>query len=250
MLRRRAARVTGYPPSANGASSFHLWWRLDASQRLVAAHATLEVVEAPRVDRLYFWAMQVGFHDGQRDRGAGHAGLQWLPSPAGPSLAAVNWGGYRSAGDGGGELDGSRSALPGTNANTRLYPWTPGRPYRLSVERSPGDSPAWRASITDLGRATTTVIRDLHAPGAWLTGPGVWSEVFARCDDPPVVVRWSDLRATTDTGRQTVPRGLTVTYQGEAEGGCDNTTVVPDGDGVLQMTATGRTVAHGSVLAW
>lgn len=249
---RWGQRLRGSPASANGASSFHLWWRLDGPQPLVAVSATLEVLEAPAVDALYFWALQVGFHDGRRDRGAGHVGLQWLPASAGPCRPAVNWGGYRAAIDGGGELEGSASGLPAAdgNPNTRLYPWGPGRPYRLDVSRCPdGGTEGWRASVTDVEGATTTIIRDLAGPGRWLTTPGVWSEVFARCDDPPVVARWSQLRAVTDSGEELVPSAVVVTYQSHAEGGCDNTTVRTDDVGICQLTGTKREVAHGTVLA-
>lgn len=255
--RRGAPRARGEPTSANGASSFHLWWQLPASAPLVEVAATLEVVRAPAVDRLYFWALQVGFHDGHRDRGAAHTGLQWLPSPPGPAVPAVNWGGYRAAQDGGGELVGSPSALPAAgpleNPNTRAYPWHPGQPYRLRVGRAPqaASDPvaAWRATVTDLATGVETVIRDLGTPGPWLATPVVWSEVFARCDDPCVVVRWSDLRAWTDTGLEVAPSTLTVTYQRRPEGGCDNTNAEVGPHGVLQVTATPRTTPHGAVLA-
>lgn len=248
---RWGQRVRGSPTSSNGASSFHLWWRLDSAQPLVAVSATLEVVEGPAVDALYFWAMQVGFHDGRRDRGAGHVGLQWLPTGTGIGRPAVNWGGYRAPMDGGGELEGSASALPdaGGSPNTRLYPWTPGRPYRLDVSRrAEGGIEGWRASVTDVGAGTATVIRDLAGPGRWLTTPGVWSEVFARCDDPPVVARWSRLRAVTESGEELVPSAVVVTYQSHADGGCANTTVALDDVGLCQVTGTHREVAHGTVL--
>ena len=58
-----AERTTGLPTSGNGASSFHLWWAPDPPP-LRSAHAVLEVRAAPRVARLYFWALQVTFADG------------------------------------------------------------------------------------------------------------------------------------------------------------------------------------------
>lgn len=246
-------RVRGEPKSSNGASSFHLWWRLGSPEPLVAASATLEVLEPPTVDRLYFWALQVGFHDGHKDRGAGHTGLQWLPATPGPPRAAVNWGGYRAPADGGGELPGTASTLAEVgdgngNANTRAYPWLPGRPYRLEVSRCPDQETGWRATVTDVEAGTTAVIRDLLGPGRFLTAPGVWSEVFARCDDPPVVVRWSRLRALTEAGEEIGPEAVAVTYQGHSEGGCANTNVAVDDLGVRQATATPRDVPHGSVL--
>lgn len=248
MLGRRRGRTRGLPTSANGASSFHLRWHIPASAPLVAVEATLEVLEPPAVDRLYFWALQVGFHDGRRDRGAAHTGLQWLPAPPGPSRPAVNWGGYRSPTDGGGELGGNESDLPGLddNPNTRLYSWQPGRPYRLAVERSPAGDGWWRATVTDTVTGETTVVRDLDARASWLSSPVVWSEVFARCDDPRVTVRWSGLRALGDGGEALAPGELSVSYQSRAEGGCDNTTVEVDRVGVLQVTASPRAVRSGA----
>lgn len=249
MLRLRP-RVRGAPPSANGASSFHLWWRFSNPELLDEVAAVLEVVVPPTVPQLYFWALQAGFHDGRRAVGAGHTGLQWLPT--GSPQPAVNWGGYHA---GGGELGGSRSGLPSLdgNPNTRLFPWQPGRQYELWVRRvpsSPGPDGmhAWRASVCDVSSGEQTVIRDLHVPGRYLADPVVWSEVFARCDDPTVTVRWSGLRAITVTGRLVVPEAVAVTYQARSQGGCDNTTVRVDGDGIAQDTNAARTVADGSVL--
>ena len=44
-------------------------------------------------------------------------------------------------------------------------------------------------------------VRTLAAGGDRLDALMVWSEVFARCDAPPVAVRWSGFRATTAQGR-------------------------------------------------
>lgn len=243
-------RVRGAPPSANGASSFHLWWRFSQTELLDEVAAVLEVVVPPSVPQLYFWALQAGFHDGQRTVGAGHTGLQWLPT--GAPKPAVNWGGYHA---GGGELEGSLSSLPSLdgNPNTRLFSWQPGRQYELWVRRvpsSPGPdgTHAWRASVCDLSSGEQTVIRDLHVPGRYLADPVVWSEVFARCDDPKVTVRWSRLRAITVMGRLVVPEAVAVTYQSRGQGGCDNTTVRLDGDGIAQETNAARTVPNGAVL--
>src|SRR5580765_3397926 len=146
-------RVSGRPPSGNGASSFHLWWRLPVLPGpIVRVAATCEVLVEPAADALYFWALQAGFSGG----GAGHTGLQWLPSPA-RVRRAVNWGGYAG---GGGELDGSVSPLPSIdgNPNTRAYDWTTGQPHRLAIER--GSAPGqWAASIDGV------LIRELFAPG-------------------------------------------------------------------------------------
>ncbi|MDQ1397268.1 MAG: hypothetical protein QOG64_2527 [Acidimicrobiaceae bacterium] len=192
-----------------------------------------EVLTEPAADALYFWALQVGFSGG----GAAHTGLQWLPATAGVRRA-VNWGGYRS---GGGELDGSVSPLPSIdgNPNTRAFSWETGAPHRLVVSRG---ERGWLASVDGV------TIRELWAPGPFLQDPVVWSEVFARCDDPQVVVRWSDLAAVTDDGRTLRPVSLSVNYQSHRDGGCDNTDVMVDDVGVCQVTNTERSVAQGTVL--
>ena len=235
---RSRERTRGLPPSANGASSFHLRWG-GLPPRLVAVSAVLEVEAPPAVARLYFWALQAGFPGG----GAGHAGLQWHPGH--PGSTAVNWGGY----DAGGQiLDGTPSALPSATGNphTRDFPWAPGRAYRLGVAR--GDR-GWRATVTDVDRGERTDVRELLAPEGHLRDPMVWSEVFARCDDPPVAVRWSRFEAVTDAGETVRPDRVTVSYQRHADGGCDNTNVAVEGDAVVQVTSTARTVGHGAVLA-
>jgi len=243
-------RVRGAPRSANGASSFHLWWRFDRPELLEEVAAVLEIVVPPTVPQLYFWALQVSFHDGARTVGAGHTGLQWLPT--GSPRPAVNWGGYEA---GGGELGGSLSSLPSLdgNPNTRLFGWQPRRRYELGVRRvpsSPGPdgTHAWRATVCDLASGEQTVIRDLYARGRYIADPVVWSEVFARCDDPAVSVRWSNLRAVTVRGLPTEPERVSVTYQPRSQGGCDNTTVRLDGTAIAQATNTARTVPNGSVL--
>ncbi len=230
----------------NAASSFHLWWRVPEPQPLIEAAATCEVLEPPKVDRLYFWALQVGFHDGRTGRGGAHTGLQWHSQR--PPGRAVNWGGYRDPADGGGEFDGSLSSLPRLNAsgNTMSYPWEVGTPYRLRVRRT---GEAWRATVTDSYSGQETVIRDLDAPGPYLVDPVVWSEVFADCDDPSVTVRWSDLVGVTAGGTTLRPESVVVTYQSASAGGCRNTTVAADHLGVLQTTNARRTVRHGEALA-
>jgi hypothetical protein len=224
------------------ASSFHLWWRLPDTEPLIAVRAVCEVVVPPRVDRLYFWALQVGFSDGRRTHGAGHTGLQWHSRAT--SGRAVNWGGYRDLRDGGDELDGSRPTLPALNpqGNTARYAWRVGQPYRFDVFRS---DRGWRATVTDVSSGETTVIRDLFAAGTELVDPVVWSEVFARCDDPSVSIRWTGLEATTASGIRVRPGTARVTYQQVEAGGCTNTTVGTDDLGLVQVTNTGRRVAHG-----
>ncbi|MGH9181656.1 MAG: hypothetical protein ACRDY5_08080, partial [Acidimicrobiales bacterium] len=240
-------RTTGEPGSANGASSFHLRWRLPGTERdLTEVAAVLEVRRPPAVPRLHFWALQVSFAGGA----GAHVGLQW--NPRHPDNRAANWGGY---GAGGRLLDGTTSPLPSApdDPNTRDFPWEPGRRYRLRVAPTPGRPGWWRADICDLDNrdlemGTPVVVRDLAGGGDRLFDPVVWSEVFACCDHPSTTVRWSGLEAVTADGEGVRPDGVSVSYEPGSAGGCDNTTVVPDGDGFLQVTRAERTVAPGAVL--
>lgn len=246
---RSRPRLRGEPRSSNGASSLHLWWTLPGSFEEVAA--TLEVVVAPTVPRLYFWALQVNFLDGSRVRGGAHLGLQFHPGH--PGRTAVNWGGYRAGDDGGGELSGSESSLPSAlgNPNTRDFAWRPHRPYRLRVHRVGDGTPVrWRGEVSDVATGETTVVRDLLVPARGLGQPLVWSEVFARCDHPSTTVRWSELSARRADGDLVAPSALATSYQSRRDGGCDNTTSLLDGDGVLQVTATERQVPGGRHLPW
>jgi hypothetical protein len=237
----RRARTRGFPPFGNGASSFHLGWRLPpGAGHLAAASVTLEVRTPPVVDHLYFWALQVAFPGA----GAAHLGLQW--NHRHPGFGAVNWGGY--AGDGS-LLVGTDSPLPSTPAdpNTRDYPWKPQRAYRLGVHRA-GEG-MWRGEVIDLTTGDTTAVRDLIAGAPFLGDPMVWSEVFARCDDPPVSVRWSDFEVVSDPGDRFTPTALTVNYQSHADGGCANTTSVPDDQGgVVQVTNAERHTPQGGTI--
>lgn len=236
-------RVGGRPPSENGASSFHLHWQLPPSAPLAGVQATFEVIEPPAVDRLYFWALQASFGDGRRRHGGAHLGLQW--NSRHPGHTAANWGGYDNHGR---ILSGSESPLPSTPAdpNTRDFPWQPQTPYRFRI--SPVED-GWRGEIADLAAGRTTVVRDLFAGGQQLTDPVVWSEVFAACDDPPVRIRWSGFGARTVNGDVVHPRALRVNYQAYEAGGCSNTNVGIDGDGVIQATNSERTVPQGTVLS-
>lgn len=242
-------RVSGDPPSGNGASSFHLFWALPGE--FVSVRATITVTVAPVVDRLYFWALQASFVDAGRRGGAAHLGLQW--HPAYPGGTAVNWGGYD---EGGPELFGTASTLPGAlgNPNTRDFPWRAGRAYRLSVEPAPaGAQPgdgrtAWRGTVLDAATGERTVVRDLLARGSQLSGPMVWSEVFARCDHPGTEVRWSDLEATTAAGEVRRPASVQVNYQAHRDGGCANTDSSAQGGGLVQRTGTPRRHPQGSTL--
>ena len=240
---RPRLRLTGRPPSGNGASSFHLHWQLPPAAPLIGVQVTLEIVNPPAVDRLYFWALQASFSDGRRSHGAGHIGLQW--NRRHPGNAAANWGGYHSSGR---VLDGSPSSLPSTpgDPNTRDYSWQPGRPYRFRITRA-GDG--WRGEIADLVAGTSVVVRDLYSPGDRLIEPTVWSEVFADCDAPRVVTRWSGLGALTADGEVIRAQAVRTNYQAYEVGGCSNTVSLLDGDGVLQITNADRTVPQGSLLS-
>ena len=251
---RTAARVrlrtSGEPRSVNGASSFHLVWEIPQAP-LLEVSATLEVLQLPAVRRLYFFALQATFASERRLRGSAHLGLQWNPSF--PESTAANWGGYGSGDAGHRLLSGSASPLPSSRSddNTRDFAWKPGRRYRLRIAPSPESPPdvhAWRGTITDLETGTETVVRDLFTDGAYLTAPMVWSEVFARCEQPSVSVRWSDLHAVTAGGDDVRPHRVRVNYQSRDEGGCDNTSVVVDELGVIQATSVERQIPQGALL--
>ncbi len=237
----RRERTSGEPGSRNGASSFHLLWDLPL-QPLLECSAVLEVVVPPSRHRLYFWALQASFATGAQIHGGAHLGLQWnLHHPGG---GAANWGGYASDGS---LLGGSDSPLPSArrDPNTRDYPWRADHRYRLRIARS-GESAdglvSWRGTVTHMESGEETRIRDLHTRGEYIINPMVWSEVFARCEHPTVVVRWSDLQAVTHEGVDIRPSHVRVNYQSRADGGCDNTTVGVDEIGVLQMTNAQRRV--------
>ncbi len=237
---RFTTRDKGLPTSPNGASSFHLIWTVPGVP-LDEVSATFELLGEPTVPRLYFWALQASFLQGNVHRGGGHLGLQWHPSY--PGSRAVNWGGY---GDGG-ELDGSASSLPSTlgNANTRDFAWETGVPYRFSIAApEPG---RWRGTVTNLGTGEPTVVRDLYSPGTHLGAPMVWTEAFCRCDDPPAVARWSGFRATAK-GTEVPIESVRLNYQSFADGGCTNTTVRRDPSGFLQVTGTEREIPSGRVV--
>jgi hypothetical protein len=225
--------VTGRPPSANGASSFHLQWEVPTDEELVEASATLAVPALPEVPHLYFWALQVSFCDG----GGAHLGLQWGADPP-KRLRHVNWGGY---GPSGAELSGGTSNLPSSfaNPNTRDYDWEPGRPYRLRISRAAG---GWAGWVDD------TLVRRLDAAGESLMTPMVWSEVFADCDDPAVAVRWSCLEVVTRFGRRLQIGSVVARYQSGPEGGCDNTSSGTDGHAFVQTTNAVRESPPGAIL--
>jgi hypothetical protein len=232
-LFRVGLRLTGRPPSANGASSFHLIWEVPTGENLVEVSVSLIVPALPSVRRLYFWALQVSFSDGS----GAHLGLQWGADPP-RRLRHVNWGGYGASGA---ELSGGVSNLPSSfeNQNTRDFDWEPRRPYRLRISRA---KEGWAGSVDD------TLVRHLDAPGQILRDPMVWSEVFADCDDPSVSVRWSGLDVVTESGRHLPVSSVVARYQSHQQGGCDNTSSCSDGDAFVQTTNTVRTTPPGPAL--
>ena len=242
-----AGRNRGRPPSPNGASSFHLRWRAPGHTK--AVRVTLEVIEPPQTRDLYFFALQATFAGDEADSGGAHIGLQW--NARHPGTTAVNWGGYRSQSSGGSVLEGTESSLPSqpNDPNTRDYAWQPHRPYRLTIE--PGsDVGWWRGSVTDMQTGVTTVIRELHGGGRWLSTPMVWSEVFAPCDAPPVAVRWTNLETESARGGWQPVDLVDVNYQHYNAGGCSNTDSSVDVDGFVQRTNTGRSTPQGATLAF
>jgi hypothetical protein len=226
-------RVAGRPPSANGASSFHLIWEVPENLVLAEVAVTLLVPALPTVPRLYFWALQASFPSGA----GAHLGLQWGADTS-RRMRHVNWGGY---GPDGTELSGSTSELPSSfgNANTRDYDWSEGRPYRLRISK---DHEGWAGWVGD------TLVRHLDIPDESLVEPMVWSEVFADCDHPEVTVRWSNPMVTTKSGHQVPIRAAVAHYQSKNEGGCTNTSSTVVGDTFVQTTATARRSPSGTRL--
>lgn len=242
-------RTGGEPASGNGASSLHLFWEAPPLP-YVTASVVLEVLQPPQVRRLYFWALQVSFIREQHHRGGAHLGLQW--NPGFPGATAANWGGYAPS-EVGGLLGGSESPLPSVrnDDNTRDFSWEPGRRYRLRVTRGPEAPPgmhAWRGTITDLESGVESLIRDLYSDGPYLASPMVWTEAFARCEQPAVAARWSEPRLGLADGRVVRPHRVRVNYQSRRDGGCDNTTVIADELGIVQTTASERQTPQGAML--
>ncbi len=208
------------------------------------------VVVPPTVPSLYFWALQASFGSNGNTLGAAHMGLQHHPRH--PDSGAVNWGGYRN---GGGQLEGSTSSLPSAlnNLNSRDYRWRAGAPYRYRIAPSP--ERGWRASITDIERGETTVIRDLWSPEHTneLSEIVMWSEVFADCDAPSVRVEWSEPQGVTLHGETVSPVAVSTSFQRHEDGGCANTTAAiaeagSSGVAIAQITNSERSVAHGTHL--
>ena len=127
----------------------------------------------------------------------------------------MNFGGYGPAEGGTRMLEGTTSELPGrrNQPNTREFAWQLGHRYRLVIAPAPGAPEgirAWRGTVDDIDGGGVQVVRDLYTRGEYLHSPMVWSEVFARCEHPSVVVRWSDLRATAASGEELRPQTVRV----------------------------------------
>ena len=242
-------RDRGLPPSPNGASSFHVWWDVP-DVPLASVSVILEVLKPPEVSRLAFFAIQASFWSPGRHEGGAHTGIQW--NPRHPRNLAVNWGGYYR---GGAILPGTDSPLPSTplDPNTRDFAWMPGARYRLTIGPGmpgAGGPSRWPARIEGLDTGEDVVVRYLLCDGDHLRSPVVWSELFTRCDDPPIEVRWSEPSAVGLEGEPVpVDRGR-VTYQAYDAGGCTNTTVESDRAGVVQRSGCERMTAQDTFLGW
>lgn len=244
-------RISGYPPA--GASSFHLWWGGTGGDLFKEVSATVEVTKQPSVNELYFWALQVSFYDDDwQSTGGAHTGIQWHPDSSGTPFRTVNWGGYDNDGN---VLSGSESSLPPkqndpSDKNTRSYNWSSSRQYRLRVYKIENSSGTWRAEIRDMGTGATTVIRDLYGGGDWLGSPVVWSEVFAKCDDPSASVIWRDFKAIKSDGQSVTYNSASANYQHYNNGGCTNTNSQTTSGGIKQATNTTRTTQQGTTLSF
>ena len=216
-------RVTGFPTSSNRASSFHLrWLGLPPDDRVVEASATLEIVEPPAVPQLYFWALQASFVDGTPI-------VRCRPSRPAMALSSPRWHcgqlgrvRRRPAASSTGRCRSCRAPpatrTPGTSAGSRAARTA----CRSVPARGTGD---WRGSVDG------HVVRELHGGGTGLADMMVWSEVFARCDDRSGRGAMERLHGQDAQPARSRPDRLAVSYQSKLDGGCDNTTVVVDGDG-------------------
>jgi hypothetical protein len=131
--------------------------------------------------------------------------------------------------------------------NTRTWPWSPGRRYRLRIHR--GSRPGWwSGEVADLETGAATHVRQLAGGGDHLASLMVWSEVFADCDAPSVAVRWSRPSVLGGDGRRHVPSGYRAAYQPWERGGCTNTNSEPAPLGVIQRTSTSRATPDGTTI--
>lgn len=238
-------RNSGYPTSANRASSLHLHWLPRVELRSVAV--TITVPQYPVSNDLYFWALQASFAGLEGISGGAHLGLQWHQQF--PGGTAVNWGGYDSAG---GILAGTDSEMPSPigNPHTRAYSWTEGNSYRLNIGIDSQLGPGWwRGAITDLATGEERHVRSLKSPGNRLVAVMTWTEAFCRCDAPPVAVIWSNAVGVTPEGVDYLPEGCSTTYQSESDGGCSNSDSRALPHGIAQITGVPRTNPPGTVLS-
>lgn len=249
------------PPQLwKGRSATHLWWLVANPEPVKEIAVTITVKECPTAPLIYFWAMQASFSNGTEHCGGAHLGLQWHPYY--PDHKAVNWGGYCS--HNGAILAGTDSILPKSagDVNTRDFNWIVDRPYRLRISLLdqpgpsakeigwPKDEPIfiWRGEITDLVTNQTTTVRDLYSAGNLISGPVVWSEIFARCDDTPAAVEWSDFECVMRSGRLAPITTLSVTHSVGPDGGCENSDVEFDGKAATLRTSTTRRTPNGAQL--
>lgn len=240
------SRAESSPPPYSGPTSAHLWFEGVPSGPWRSVSATLEVVTEPSVSYLYFWALQASFADaGGTVFGAAHTGLQW--NPRHPAGRAVNWGGYRRTDDVSSVLDGTHSTLPGIagDENTRNFSWTAGVGYQFTISRT--DS-GWRSTVVDTSTGERTVIRELFAGGDRLNGFVVWMEIFAPCDAPTTLVRWSGLAVANEArGVRHQVRSLRTSFP-DVPGACTNNDARVDGSSWLQLTNDRRTTRTASSL--
>jgi hypothetical protein len=230
-------------PQWKGVSAFHLWWKGLEADELVEVAVDFEVLQEPATDRTYFWAVQATFADAGRSYGAAHLGLQWYPRFA--DCRAANWGGYASPPDQA-VFAGTPPALPGfaDDPNTRAYPWRAGVVYEFRIRR--GDQ-GWAGEVADATTGERIVLRELLAGGDRLRDVVMWAEVFAPCEAPTTVVRWTDPRAVTATGEVRRPGHVGLSLPGD--GNCPNSDVVVDEVGIRQLTGVVRHARDGDVFA-
>lgn len=252
--RKGPVRDRGLPPSPNGASSFHIWWGVP-DIGLASVSVVLEVLSPPATERLAFFALQALFWSPAGCEGGAHTGLQW--NPRHPRSGAVNWGGYDRNGS---ILEGAPSLLPSApdDPNTRDFAWAPGKRYRLTIgpcrpggeTGGAGGSTRWPARIEGLDTGEDLVIRELFCPGGHLRSPVVWAELFGRCGDPSIAVRWSRPMAVSLEGAVLQVEEGRVAYQSHRDGGCSNTTVEADETGVVQRSGCERRLPCGAAVSW
>ncbi len=219
---------------------------IDPADPIVEATVVLEVVEPPRIDALYFWALQATFRAGRAHMGGAHLGLQWHPRY--PGGTAANWGGYHGRDTGqSGELPGSPLTLPSAldNPNTCNFDWRAGIEYRLRIVRTGASE--WAGTIEARGSVATT-LRHLHCEAEHLTDLAVWTEAFADCDAPPAEVRWTEPVAITRSGAELRAVTARVNYQSIPDGGCSTSDSSYDGIGILQRTGVPRRTPQGTIL--